>query len=145
MQVRVSYYFCANKVLCSILHLEVLQRAQHRASQTRPAIEDSLWNLSESNPGVCCGDLLAVNDLGLLEPLVALAQLDRLAVGRLVTELGKGSELLLKGEVLIWTWQRFAKLKRYRGKQWRKSSKRVTIGHEQNVLCKLRGKFTLCT
>ncbi len=56
-----------------------------------------LADLSECDSGVCGGDLFAVDDLCLLEPLVRLTQLDGLAIRGLVSELGKGRELLFKG------------------------------------------------
>ena len=52
---------------------------------------DSLANLSERDAGVSGGDLArlaALDDLGLLEPLVRLRQLYRLAVGRLQKMVG---------------------------------------------------------
>ena len=57
---------------------------------------NSLANLSEGDAGVGGGDLFAVDDLGLLEPLVTLGELDGLAVRGLVAKLGKGLKLLPK-------------------------------------------------
>lgn len=53
----------------------------------------SLADLPEGDSRVGGGDLLPVDDLGLLEPLVRLRQLDRLAVRGLVAELGEQLEL----------------------------------------------------
>ena len=53
---------------------------------------DSLANLSERDAGVSGGDLArlaALDDLGLLEPLVRLRELYRLAVGRLEKMVGQ--------------------------------------------------------
>jgi hypothetical protein len=54
---------------------------------------DSLRDLSECNAGVRGGHVLGVDDCGLLEPLVRLRQLDRLAIGCLVAEFSKSLEL----------------------------------------------------
>ena len=56
-------------------------------------VEDLLGDLSESNPSVCGGDSLGLDDPGLLEPLVRLAQLDGLPICCLVTKLGEQNKL----------------------------------------------------
>lgn len=70
------------------------------AAAVAAAAVSSLADLPEGDSCVGGGDLLPVDDLGLLEPLVRLAELDGLPVGRLVAELGEGLELVLQGLVV---------------------------------------------
>ena len=59
-------------------------------------VENLLWDLSESNPSVCGGDSLGLDDPCLLEPLVRLAQLDGLPICCLVTKLGEQNKLFFQ-------------------------------------------------
>ena len=72
----------------------------NRIDYTQSHFFISLADLPEGDPGVRGCDLLAINDLGLLEPLVGLRQLDGLAVGGLVAELGERLELVFQGGLI---------------------------------------------
>ena len=58
-----------------------------------------LLELFELYCRVCCCDGLAVNDLGLLHPLVRLRQRELLTVALRVAELAEVAELVSEGEL----------------------------------------------
>jgi len=55
-----------------------------------------LLEFFEMNTGVCCGDFLSVDNLGLFHPFVALAQRDVPSVALRVSEFREGFELFLE-------------------------------------------------
>ncbi len=65
-------------------------------SARRNLFSDLLANFPECDSRVGRRDLFAVDDFCLFEPLVRLTQLDGLAVGRLVAELGERLETVLE-------------------------------------------------
>lgn len=75
----------------------------------------SLGDLLEADARVHRGDLLAVDDLGLLEPLVTVGGSDGVAFGLRVAELGERFEVLVETGFGLIRWWIYGRGRRHGG------------------------------